>query len=379
MRSHPPTRGARVRRLAIDVLLAAAIAPVLVFAALRELYTTEGFVEVADDQVAVLVDALARERRVRTVPGYQFFVPWKEEVHVLDKSPDELVFEGTQWVLPNQAPWIEARGKDGSRFSFERFALSYALVAERADLVLEDAGPGDGFKRDLVRAYARAYVRDEIGRLTPEEVLRPDLARAATTRAMERMNAALLPHGIEVLEVATPKPTFDKAFEDLLNRRKQGDLEIERKGAYIAQLPEERADRLQAIRDDKERELDLLRRNLAVNEAAAEREAQKLRLDADIVFSNRSKAGEAAKVELATRAEGLRRRNTAALEDARRETENLESYGEFAVRAALVQRLSEVHFRLLPYSRDAAPKRVEHEDVPASAVRPSAWNHGGAN
>lgn len=358
----------RRRRLALDIVLALLVVPVLLFLALRRLYATDGVVEVADDEVAVVVDALSGARRVSTVPGYQLFVPWKEEVHVLDKSPDELVFEGTQWVEPNQAPWIEARGRDGSRFSFERFSLSYALVAARADGVLEDSGPGEGFKKDLVRAYARAFVRDEIGRLSPEEVLRPDVARTAMTRVMERMNAALLPHGIEVLEVATPKPTFDKAFEDLINRRKQGDLEIERKRTYLAQLPKEREDRLQAIRDDKERELELLRKNLAVNRAAAERETQKLRLEADIVFANRSKAGEAARVELATRAAGLRQRHAGALEDARRETENLERYGEFAVRAALVQRLAEVQFRLLPYSRDAAPKRVEHEDVQAAAA-----------
>ncbi|MBI5365345.1 MAG: hypothetical protein HZA53_19365 [Planctomycetes bacterium] len=359
---------ARRRRLALDLVLALLVVPVLLYFALRRMYATDGVVEVADDQVAVVVDALSGERRVSTVPGYQLFVPWKEEVHVLDKSPDELVFEGTQWVEPNQAPWIEARGRDGSRFSFERFSLSYALVAAKADAVLEDSGPGDGFKRDLVRAYARACVRDEIGRLSPEEVLRPDVARTAMTRVMERMNTALLRHGIEVLEVATPKPTFDKAFEDLINRRKQGDLEIERKRTYLAQLPKERGDRLQAIRDDKERELELLGKNLAVNRAAAERETQKLRLEADIVFANRSKAGEAARVELATRAAGLRQRHEGALEDARRETENLERYGEFAVRAALVQRLAEVQFRLLPYSRDAAPKRVEHEDVQAAAA-----------
>ncbi|MBK7877426.1 MAG: hypothetical protein IPJ77_17095 [Planctomycetes bacterium] len=362
----------RLRPWIQDGALALLLSPVLLYAVLRRVDPSGGVASVADDEVAVVVDALAGTKRVTSVPGYQLFVPWKDEVHVLDKSPDELVFEGTQYVAPNQAPWIEARGRDGSRFSFERFSLSYALVAANADRVLEDSGAGDGFKEHLVRAYARAFVRDEIGRLAPEDVLRPDLARAATTRAMERMNQALLPHGIEVLEVATPKPTFDKAFEDLINRRKQGDLEIERKRAYLAQLPKERAERLQAIRDDKERELDLLRKNLAVNEAAAAREAQKLHVDADIVFANRSKAGEAARVELATRAGVLRARNAGELEDARRETENLERYGEHAVRAALVKSLGSVPFRFLPYSRDSAPRRVEHEEVddaPRAAAR----------
>ena len=368
-RGPPRRRG----RLLVDLLLAALLSPVLLFFALRALYQTDGVVEVADDQVAVVVDALSGVRSISTVPGYQLFLPWKQEVYTLDKSPDELVFESTRYAAPNLVPYIEARGSDGSRFSFERFSLQYALIAGSADRVLDDSGPGDGFKQELVRAYARAYVRDEIGRLAPEEALRPDLARTAMTRAMERMNKALATHGIEVLEVATPKPTFDKGFEDLINRRKQGDLEIERKHTYIAQLPGERETRLDAIREDKARELDLLRQNLAKNEAAAQREYDRLATDADIFHASRVRAGEAARVELAARASSLRARYAGLMEDREKEIENLERYGEFAVRAALVQRLAQVRFSFLPYSRDAAPKGVEHAD---SEVWASAQSKG---
>lgn len=362
------TRGARAKRAALDAAFALVVATALLYGALRRVDPTGGVVQVADDEVAVVVDALAGTRRVSNVPGYQLFVPWKDEVHVLDRSPDELVFDGVEYSAPNQVPRIEARGRDGSRFQLERFALSYALVAARADHVLEDSGPGDGFKENLVRAYSRAFVRDELGRLAPEDALRPDLARAAATRAMERTNTALAPHGIEVLEIGTPKPVFDKAFEDLLNRRKQGDLEVERKRAYLKQLPREREDRLAAIRDDKDRELDLLRRNLAVNTAAAEREATKLKVDADIVFANREKAGGAARAELATRAAGLRERNAGLLEDARREAEELERHGEAAVRAALVERLADVRFTIQPFRRvNERDERALPSDVQAAS------------
>lgn len=361
---------ARRRRVALDFALALLLAPPCLYVALRHLDATAGVVEVADDEVAVVVDALSGARRISTVPGYQLFVPWKEEVHKLDKSPDELVFEGTSYEAPNLAPWIEVRGRDGSRFKLEHFSLQYALITGSADRVLDDSGPGEGFKRDLVRAYARAYVRDEIGELAPEDALRPDVTRAAMTRVMERLNASLRPHGIEVLEIATPKPSFDKAFEDLINRRKHGDLEIERKNTYLTQLPAEREKRLDALREDRARELDLLRQNLAVNQAAAERELAKLRTDADIAYENRVKAGAAARQELGSRAGALRARYAGLMEDRQREIEGLERYGEFAVRAALVKHLADVQFSFLPYSRDAAPRRVEHEDVQAYAPPP---------
>lgn len=371
--SHPArgstdARVSRRRTLLIDVTLALLVAPVLLYAALRLATGAPGYVDVADDEVAVVVDSLTGERQVSTVPGYRLYVPWKQQVYLLDKSPDELAFEGTAFEAPNRIPFIEVRGKDGSRFNFDRFSLQYALISSSADRVIDDSGPGDGFKNDLVRVHARAYLRDEISRLDPEEVLRPDTARMAMTRVRERMNRALAAHGIEVLEVATPKPTFDKAFEDLLNRRKHGDLEVTRMQTQFAQLPVERERRMAAIREDKARELDLLRLNLSRNEAAAQREYERLTTEADIFHSSRVRAGEASRVELGVRAANLRARYAGLEEDRRAELANLEKYGELAVRAALVKSLTGVSFEILPYSRDSAPRRVEHEDVVSDAV-----------
>lgn len=360
-------RRSRRRRWMIDCAIALALTPFALYFALCRIHGTNGAVEVADDQAAVIVDSLSGERTVSTVPGYRLFVPWKQEVHLLDKSPDELEFEGIVFDPPNLVPFIEVRGQDGSRFHFERFSLQYALITSAADRVLDDAGPGDGFKRDLTRAYARAYLRDEINRLDPEEVMRPDIARSAMTRVMERLNRSLGSHGIEVLEVATPKPTFDKGFEDLLNRRKHGDLEITRLQSQWEVLPLERERRASAIREDKARELDNLRTNLTTNEAAAQREFDRLSTDADIFYSNRVRSGQAALVELEARAEGLRARYAGLKEDRENEIKNLEQYGELAVRAALVRGLADVQFNITPYSRDPAPKRVEHEDVRSDA------------
>ncbi len=362
----PPSDSAKRsgrRHRFVDVVLALMLTPVAMYFALCRIYDTNGVVEVADDQAAVVVDAWSGVRTISTVPGYRLFVPWQQEVHLLDKSPDELVFEGTAFEPPNIVPYIEVRGRDGSRFHFERFTLQYALITSAADRVLDDSGPGDGFKRELVRAYARAYLRDEINRLDPEEVMRPDIARSAMTRVMDRLNRALDRHSIEVLEVATPKPTFDKGFEDLLNRRKHGDLEITRLQSQWNVLPLERERRAGAIREDKERELELLQLNLTKNEAAAQRELERVSTEADIFHSNRVRSGQAALVELGARADGLRARYEGLAEDRRREIENLEKYGEFAVRAALVQGLADIRFDITPYSRDPAPKRVEHEDV----------------
>ncbi len=367
-RTRSGSRRERNRPLLVDVSLAVLLAPILLYGAVRHWGGARGFVEVADDQVAVVTDDLSGERSISNVPGYRLFVPWKQTAQLLDKSPDELVFEGNEHRAPNVVPYVELRGKDGSRFNFDHFSLQYALLTPAAARVLEDSGPGDAFKDDLVRVYARSYLRDEVNRLDPEEVIRPDIARTAMTRMRERMNRALAPHGIEVLEVATPKPTFGKGFEDLLNRRKHGDLEVTRLQSQLELLPIERARRLESIRADKERELELLRLNLSKNEAAAQREFERITMEADIFHANRVRAGQAARVELEVRAGGLRERYAALQEDRRKQLENLESFGEQAVRAALVRGLAGVQFEILPYSRDSAPRRVEHEDVRPDSV-----------
>lgn len=342
----------RKRALALDVFLALVLAPAVVYAVLHECSGTRGVVDVADDEVAVALDAWNGTHTISNVPGYRAFVPWFQDVYTLDRSPRELVFTGAKYADDNHVPQLEVRARDGSRFWFEHFSLSYALIADQAARVIEDSGPGDRFEKFLVRTYARSILRDELGRLAPEEAMKPDVTRTATTRAMERLAVALAPHGIEVLEISTPKPSFDKEYEQLIDRRKQGDLEIEKKRTYRAQLPREREDRLRDIRMDKKRELDELRRNLAVELAAAERTDERMRAEVDIFHAARLRAGAAARAELAVRAATAREKNTGRIEDRRRELENLARDGDNVVRAALIDRLANVTFRFEPFARE---------------------------
>lgn len=362
----PAPRGRpRWRALALDAALALLLAPALVYVVLHETAETRGVVEVADDEVAVVADAWNGTHTISNVPGYRAFVPWFQDVHTLDRSPRELVFQGAKFDGDRAIPQLEVRARDGSRFWFDHFSLSYALIADQAARVLEDSGTGDRYDTFLVRTYARSILRDELGRLAPDEVMKPDVTRTATTRALERLTAALAPHGIEVLEISTPKPAFDKEYEQLIDRRKQGDLEIEKKRTYRAQLPREREDRLRDIRADKKRELDELRKNLAVDLAAAERTDERMRAEADVFHDGRVRAGAAARAELAVRAATARERNTGRIEDRRRELENLARDGDEVVRAALIERLANVTFRFEPSAREVPPR----ESLQASAER----------
>ncbi len=95
---------------------------------------------------------------------------------------------------------------------------------------------------------------------------------------------------------------------------------------------------------------------------SAEREAITIRSAADIYAmqkladakSTRTRKEQEAEARVASytqQAEGLAAKATAVA-----------SQGEEAVRSALIDRLASIEFNIIPYSRDASPKRVESGD-----------------
>lgn len=362
------THQRRTGRLVVDILLALLVAPVFLYFALRRIAHTDGVTEVHDDEIAIVVDALSGSRRVITAPGYQVYVPWSQEVYRLDKSPNPFVMEGNLNPDVNHVPLLRVRARDGSTFWFDSLTIQYVLMPDAAARVLDDSGPDEGFKEKLLRAYARSILRDEFGRFSPEDAVRPEILQAATRAGLERLNRALKPHGIEVLEISTPKPAFDKAYEDLIARRKLGDQQVERLKQRLVEMESERTAREAAIRKDKELETRRLEGNLVKDLGAAERENIRMKQDADILFHDKSEAGRAAKIEMQTRAAMLTARYTAMAQDKKDEILVLEQWGETAVRAALVKKLLGIEFNLVPYSRDPSPQRVEYENAQASAL-----------
>jgi hypothetical protein len=366
-RRAPRHRRFRRGSIAVEIVCALLLAPVLLYFVLRYAFDMHAVRHVADDQVAIVVDNLSGNRRLVTSPGYLFVLPWLQDVYCLDKSPNAFLMKGNDSQGSNLAPRLMVRAKDGSSFTFQELTLQYASIPDRAGIVLDDTGGDAELRGRIVRAHARSILRDEIGRQSMEDVVRPDIMQAATRRSLERLNERLAAHGIEVLEIATPKPTFDPAYESLISRRKVFNQDAERLDGDIEKLVQEKAQRETRVRNDKEIELRALDGNVARDVKTAEKERIRSDQDADIEFLEKSRAGAAAKLEREGQAAVLSAKYKASAEDLAAETRALERYGELAVRGALVKKLGGIEFNLVPYSRDPAPKRIENEEVPATA------------
>lgn len=319
-----------------------------------------GIVSVADDQIAVKVNYMTGDDEVITTPGFKLYIPFLQEVFLFDKSPQEFLMKGDRVVAANQVPLLTVRASDGSNFRFDEVRIQYRINPGLGDVVLNDSGPGEQFKQRWIRAYARSILRDEFGRYSAEEVANPTTYTAASGDSKQRLNEVLTSHGIEVTQIVTPKPRFDDVYEQAIEDRKVADQDVERLIAMEDQLLREREQRLAAVEKEKEIEMRSLRGDLERDRIDAEREAIRQKKAADAYAVSRRAAGEARRAETIAEARGLVEKYTKEAEGLVAKAEALEERGEVIVREALIRKLQSIRFTLLPYSRDAAPRRLEH-------------------
>lgn len=364
-------RDSRSRRAGfgrLEILLTLLVTPVLILGGLAWTSGDVGIVRVGDDQVAVVLDHWSGRARAVTTPGRRVFVPWLQQVLLLDKSPIEYRFGGNEKGAANRYPRLLVRADDGSSFWFDAFSLSYALLPAEAARVLFDSGPGELYQKELVNAFARSVLRDEFGRFSAEEVVRPENLQLARTRARDRMNALLHPHGVDVLEIAAAKPRFDQAYEKAIERRKVGNQEVEHLRVMTQKLEQERIQRIAKLKKEKESQMRVLEGDLVRNRIAAEQEAIKTRRDADIFVMQKGEEARVARTRKEQEASALEATFTKEAEGMSERAKALEAQGADAVRAALIDKLVNIEFTLMPYRRDPSPERVEH----TGAIDPKA-------
>ena len=328
-----------------------------------------GVVNVTDQEVATRVNYVTGNTEVITSPGYQVYIPFIMDVFPMDRSPQKFMMEGTKILHDNHVPLLTVRANDGSNFHFETLEIQYAIVPSSCEMILNDSGPDDGFKYSWVKAHARSILRDEFGKYSAEEVANPATYRAARVASTERLNELLRPHGIEIMQIVTPKPKFDDAYEKAIEDRKVADQDVERLIAYKEQLIQEREQALAQLEKEKEIEREILEGDLTRQLKSIEQEAIQVMKTADAYSLGRLAEGQASKVRKVNDAEGLEEQYRKEAEGLVAKAQALEERGEIIVREALVKKLAEIRFVFLPYSRDAAPKRLEHIDRTSESAR----------
>ncbi len=329
-----------------------------------------GIVEIKDTDVAVKVSYLSGKRSLITQPGYQVFIPWFNQVYLFDKSPNEFTMVGTTDRSFNQVRELKVRANDGSTFWFEKLTIQYQLVPSTAPEVLDDSGYRDAFKRNWVRASARSILRDEFGKFSAEEVADPTNYRQATIEASKRLNAVLEPHGIEIIQILTPKPKFDPAYEQAIEDRKVANQEVERLKIQLEQLAQERERLIAEVEREKATEYEQLLGDLESNRIRAEKNQIELEKSADAYRITERSRGIARQKSMIQEAVALEEQARKEAEGLRARVAALEERGSILVRERLAALFASITFEVVPYRRDPAPIRIEH--LGGATVSPSS-------
>ncbi len=319
-----------------------------------------GLVDVPPSHVAVRIDYPSGSLSVIEGPGYAFHLPFLQEVRLLERRPQVFLMEGDKNKSERHVRYLTVRAKDGSNFWFDSMEIHYRIRPEAADELLSDSGTDAAFQQWLP-AYARAVLRDEFGRHAAQDVANQTISQTAKQEAQRRLNAYLAPHGVEVVQITTPKPKFDREYEQSIDERKIANQEVEKLEAQLNQLQEERGQRLAKVRKEKEIELAELRETLAEAHLKAESQAIDIRGKADAYARQRQIEGEGKRAELAAQSEAARERTASEAEELRSKVAAVASGGDAAVRAAFVERLSGVSLRIAPRAPAATPAAKDQQ------------------
>ena len=319
-----------------------------------------GIIEVKDTEVAVIVNYLTGDEEIVNRPGYKIFIPFFAQAFVFDKSPNKFVMEGESDRDANHVRKLTVRANDGSNFWFETLEIQYRIDPSMADRVLHDSGPGEGFKQNWIKAFARSVLRDEFGRISAEDATVMSNLETASRESEKRLNEMLNTHGIHVMQIITPKPKFESRYEKAIEDRKGADQEVEKLKTQAIQLERERERRLADIERDKATEYELLLGTLEQDRIEEEKIAVQVTKTADAYRIRMVAEGEAAQKRLEQKARGLEMQARKEAEGLSARVEALAARGDILVREALARKFAEIQFEIVPYRRDPSPTRIEH-------------------
>lgn len=349
MRTH------RTRRL-LRVLAALALALPTGLALYAWRSDSSVWVELPHDRIGLLVNHWTGKQEPLLEPGNYFVWPFVQEIQQFTKKPLQFHMKG---VDESGAPLrlLSVRSSDGSGFWFDSIEVHYRLDPQRIDAYLESSGEMN--PEIWLATHAPAILREEIGRYAAREIADVEVAQAAKLASLERLNAALLPHGIRIDQIVTPKPQFDREYEKAIEDRKVLEQEAERLRGELAQAESLREAELEKVRVQTQLELEALRQNYALQRLQAESKEVDTRADAERYTLTRAEGATAERSKLLSQAEVLRLEGAAEAEALQARVDSLETLGELAIREKVIELLRGVQVELSPYSEDPKPSRVE--------------------
>ena len=244
--------------------------------------------------------------------GVQTFLPGLQSFEKLERRPQILVMANENTVeskrtavtvgdyqvsggikVSQRVKALTVRARDGSNFFFDRLEVHYQVIPRQAHKVIDHLGPGNSYKEKLLATYSRGVLRDQFGSYSFLEIADPTTYGAATTDARTKLNEMLDPFGIEVIQIVTPKPSFDARVEHAIEDRQNAEQEIEVQAEKRRKLEQEAGLKVQNIAQAKNAEYQALLAELEARKKGAENKLLSVKREADKYFIEREASGNA--------------------------------------------------------------------------------------
>lgn len=336
------------------------IAPLVILAILVVGTFFSGYATVSVGQVAVIKNNITGQETVQQTEGIIIHLPWgMTDVYVLDITQRSLLLVEQDSVV--------IKTREGANVD-TNVEVTYNLVPSRAGQIVREIGMSlDGADHekvnDLVNSYVRARIRDSIGELNLEELARPESRTGRIEEAKTRLNETLVNIGVEIQTVSATDWDYDDTYEAMIKRRKEADQifvnqaaaqETNRKKqeTSIAEQNRLKSNAIAEATGDAQKQIIAKEAWSVEQRAQAEGEAYKQKKEADGAFIQLENQAAALEMELTKRAEGVE-----AMAEA------YATGGIGLVREALATKLQGAKVTGRPWSDDAAPQRVQMQQI----------------
>ncbi|WP_428267268.1 SPFH domain-containing protein [Haliangium sp.] len=340
-----------------SLLWVAGAALILLIIAFRSCATLEA------GQVAVRVNHITGQQTTLTRPGLVMRLPFGvHSLHILDASPQTFTMQGDRNVDDLHVKELTVRASDGSNFVFKDTTVIFRVLGDEAQAVVADAGPGGGF-RTWMRPFARSILRDEFGRESTISVSNPANFGEATERARSRLNELLELHGIVVTQIVTPRPRFSEEYEGLIEARNEAENQLTVIKSDLARAGTDRQRQLAEVDRDQNRTMQEKRAEFETQLAQAITQQAQVKRVVDTERIEKIGAGQAALSAADSRAVELRGELDAVYAARKAQIDAFRNQPVERVMERLGERLKGVTIDIQPWSDDAAPSRVQLEQV----------------
>lgn len=215
---------------------------------------------------------------------------------------------------------IKVQSADGYVISLD-VTLKYHIIKGQAYQMYQQIGAGTKYKV-IVRNEAQKACMAAFGQMKTEDFYNPAERKRTATTVHEDLNTALVPKGLNVIDVLIRSVQFDPEYENKIRRKKLADQEVELNKSMAAaekmsgktQVIEAETKKLvQIVIEEKTAELIRMKAEtdleMSTINAEYERYAKEKRADADLVAAQNNAKGTL--LVKTAEAEGERMRNEA--------------------------------------------------------------------